>query len=239
MDDGQQLPGELGSKNGSAWIPVWSQMALPEAFEAHAIRAGLPRTATNRPAVQPPRGERTGTLDAAQRRQLDGIFRSNERFLRSLAQRLCRSSFEPGDLVQDTLERCTRRGRALLSVACPRAWMARVMRNLFIDRVRRCHGCPAVVPFDDQAPLPTAERRAWWEDLDAADVRAGLHEVASQHRRAFELFAFKGCSYSEIASHLGITPATVGTRILRARRQLKQIIAARHDHGRSRPEAMG
>jgi RNA polymerase sigma-70 factor (ECF subfamily) len=189
--------------------------------------------------VQPPRGERTGTLDAVQRRQLDEIFRNNERFLRSFAQRLCRSSFEPGDLVQDTLERCTRRGLALISAASPRAWMARVMRNLFIDRVRRCHGSPAVVPFDDQAPLPIAERRAWWEDLDATDVRAALHEVASQHRRAFELFAFKGCSYSEIASGLGITPGTVGTRILRARRQLKQIIAARHDHGRGCPGARG
>jgi len=185
--------------------------------------------------VQSWRGERAGTLDAVQRRQLDEIFRTNEGFLRSLAQRLCRSSFEPGDLVQDTLERCTRRGRALISAACPRAWMARVMRNLFIDRVRRCHGSPAVVPLDDHAPLPTAEHRAWWEDLDAADVRAGLHEVASQHRRAFELFAFTGCSYSEIASRLGITPGTVGTRILRARRQLRQIIAARHDHGRGCP----
>lgn len=164
------------------------------------------------------------SFEAAQlRRRVQALFREHEEFLRRLAARLCRSTFDPEDLVQDVLERTMLHFHTLASDSDHRAWMARVMRNLFIDRVRRRAASPPPAALDDDAPSPAAHERAWWESLDADDIRARLPELPGELRTAFELFAFEGCSYEEIAKRLEIPRVTVGTRILRARRRLKQL----------------
>jgi len=102
--------------------------------------------------------------------------------------------------------------------------MARVLHNLFIDRCRRRAAQPAAADADD-VPLvaPPAEERPWWQDLGAEDIRRRMAELPAELRGAFELHTFDGCSYKEIASRLGIPAATVGTRILRARRRLREL----------------
>ena len=71
------------------------------------------------------------------RDQLDSLFREHGEFLRRLAGRLCRGSFDPDDLVQDVLERTVQNFDRLPPGVDHRAWMTRVMRNLFIDQLRR------------------------------------------------------------------------------------------------------
>lgn len=170
--------------------------------------------------------------DAWRHRQVDELFRAHGDFLRRLARQLCRSSFDPDDLLQDVLERTVSHVHALAPDGDPRAWMARVMRNLFIDRLRRRAAAPAQDALPEETPAPPAEPREWWEGLDADDIRARMKELPDDLRAAFELFVFEGCSYAEIASRLGIPKMTVGTRILRARRRLKQLfIASRGTEG--------
>jgi RNA polymerase sigma-70 factor, ECF subfamily len=167
---------------------------------------------------------------AARRRQIEALFRTHEGFLRWLATRLCGSVFDPEDLLQDVLERTVMHFHALSSHSDHRAWMARVMRNLFIDRVRRRAASPPADALDADPPAPVADAREWWEGLDADDIRAKLSELPDEQRAAFELFAFEGCSYKEIAKRLGIPKQmTVGTRILRARRRLKELFLDRRD----------
>lgn len=171
-------------------------------------------------------------LDDAQQQQIDQMYQAHARFLCSLAQLLCRSSCDSEDLVQETLERSMRHCHRLGAASNPRAWMVRVMRNLFIDQLRSRKARPALVELDDETPAPAAEPRAWWETLDSSDVCTGLDQLPDEQRQAIELFAFEGCSYAAIASRVGIAKLTVGTRILRARRRLRQILL--EDHG---PEA--
>ena len=59
-----------------------------------------------------------------------------------------------------------------------------------------------------------------------ADVEAALTEVPEPHRTAFRLHALEGQSYAEIAKRLAVPSATVGTRILRARRWLKEVLTS-------------
>jgi RNA polymerase sigma-70 factor (ECF subfamily) len=47
----------------------------------------------------------------------------------------------------------------------------------------------------------------------------------------FELFAFEGRSYDDIAAALGIAKATVGTRILRARQKLRELLTMERGDG--------
>lgn len=75
--------------------------------------------------------------DARDRRRADEIMRLHGAYLRDLARRLCRSQFDPDDLVQDLLEKTVRTPDSMPQGANERAWLARVMHNLFIDRVRR------------------------------------------------------------------------------------------------------
>jgi RNA polymerase sigma-70 factor, ECF subfamily len=172
------------------------------------------------------------SLDEVQQQQIDRIYQAHGRFLRRQAQLLCRSSSDSEDLVQETLERSMRHCHRLRTASNPRAWMVRVMRNLFIDRLRRRRLSPSLVELDDETPAPCAEPRAWWEKLEPRDVCTGLGKIPHEQRQAFELFAFEGCSYATIARRVGITTMTAGTRILRARRRLRQVLL--DDHGPER-----
>ena len=162
--------------------------------------------------------------------EVEQVFRTHEAFLRRLAARLCRNTFDPEDLVQDMLVRIVAHGGAWTSVVDHRAWMARVLRNLFIDRLRRRATAPQQTALDDDATGSLPNAQPWWSGLGADDIRALLGELSDDLRRPFELFAFHGCSYSDVAARLGIPKMTAGTRILRARRRLKQLLLERHGH---------
>jgi RNA polymerase sigma-70 factor, ECF subfamily len=215
--------------------------ALPEALgDAGLASAPAPasidhpvatsETASSPDALAAREASSGGSLvDEWRRRRVDELFRSHESFLRRLAARLCRSTFDPDDLVQDMLERTVLHAHALSPEVDHRAWMARVMRNLFIDRLRRRATAPDQAPLEPELPAPTAEAHSWWERLDTEDIRARLGELPDELRAAFELYAFHGCSYEQIARRLGIPRMTVGTRILRARRRLREIFAKSHD----------
>lgn len=162
---------------------------------------------------------------ASRRRQLEELFRVHQDFLRRLAAQMCRSTFDPDDLLQDVLERTVLHYHP--SRSNHRAWMVRVMRNLFIDRIRRRASSLPPALFEEDAPEPAMDDPAWWEGLDMDAIRARLDELPDEQRTPLELFAFERCSYREIAKRLGIPPKTVATRILRARRQLKQLLLKR------------
>jgi RNA polymerase sigma-70 factor (ECF subfamily) len=164
--------------------------------------------------------------DARRRRRLDQLAREHRDFLGALARKLCRSQLDPDDLVQDVLERTVQHFDRLPPDVNHRAWMARVLHNAFIDRCRHRAARPAEVEADG-VPLaaPVPDEPAWWENLDAEDVRRRMAELPDDLRAAFELHTFEGCSYKEIAARLGIPANTVGTRILRARRRLRELFA--------------
>jgi len=148
------------------------------------------------------------------------LVREHGEYLHRMATRLCRRNFDPDDLVQDVLERTMLSFDRLPPGVNHRAWMTRV--NLFIDHVRQRTSSP-VAPLDTEPENPPVDARAWWEELDAEDIRARLAEVPEDLRRAFDLFTLQGCSYQTIAERLGVPRVTVGTRILRARRKLRQL----------------
>jgi len=184
-----------------------------------------------RPSTDPERAAATPLDDARSRQRVEELFRAHGEFLRHLARRLCRSGLDPDDLVQDVFERTVLHAHALHPDTDHRAWLARVMRNLFIDRLRRLATRPPQDTFDDNAPATRPVAAEWWENLDADDIRTQLSRLSEDLRRAFELFAFEGCSYAEIADRLGIARMTVGTRIFRARQQLQRLFRADHNEG--------
>jgi RNA polymerase sigma-70 factor (ECF subfamily) len=151
---------------------------------------------------------------------LAALTRSHGSFLRGLAQRLCRTQLDPDDLVQDVLER-------VLTHPAPagvneRAWLARITRNLFIDKLRRIH--TRREDLHDEIADVAPDEAAWWETLTEETVRRQLATLPEPLRITFERFVIHGQSYEQIARALGIAKATVGTRILRARTRLRELL---------------
>lgn len=150
--------------------------------------------------------------------------RDHQDYLRGFARRL--ATVDGDDLLQDAwLAALT--GRPPDDEGELRAWLTTVIRHRHVDRCRRR---AAAARLHAALPEP-AEARAdepWWMSLSTDDVRAGVAALPPHLAAPFALFALERASYKTIAARLGIAPATVGTRILRARARLRAILAGRH-----------
>ncbi len=168
--------------------------------------------------------------DGSARRRLDELMLEHQDFLRGLARKLCRGNFDPDDLVQDVLLKTVAHYDRLPPGTNHAAWMARVMRNLFVDRVRSRGSAPTAVELESvPLPMPAAEQRVWWEELSSAQIQEAVAKLPDELRQAFERFAFQQQSYKEISAALGVPVATVGTRVLRARRRLRSLLGGGGD----------
>lgn len=153
--------------------------------------------------------------------------REHWNYLAAMARRFRGGRLEPEDLAQEVFERWLRAAPGLAPSISPRAWMTVALRNLAIDGMRRRRSCPAAV--GDCAHVPAIEREAapWWSELEAVDVASMLGALPPALRATFVLFELEGKNYQQISRDLQISKSTVGVRLLRARRRLKQMLTAR------------
>jgi RNA polymerase sigma-70 factor (ECF subfamily) len=139
-----------------------------------------------------------------------------------LARRLCGNEADASDLVHDTYERALRAYDRYTDRGNLRSWLVAILNNLFIDRCRKARRTPRAEALDE-VDVPAAEPDAApaWASVTTAQIATALDAVGPEFRRVYELHA-AGRSYDEIASELRIPKATVGTRLLRARKKLKE-----------------
>jgi RNA polymerase sigma-70 factor, ECF subfamily len=137
------------------------------------------------------------------------------------AGRLTRNAADAQDLVQDTLERGLRKYDRY-KYGSLRTWLLHIMRNLFIDSVRRRRPIdPGVEVLS--IPAESTSLPKWAQVSDAA-LSAAIAELDPIAREVVALKEREGCSYVEISTRLGIPVATVGTRLTRARRKLRKLL---------------
>jgi RNA polymerase sigma-70 factor (ECF subfamily) len=154
-----------------------------------------------------------------------GLILSLRKPLFSRAMGLERSVEDAEDLVQDTLERALRNLHQFQPGTNIRMWLFRIMYNLFVDRRRRRNAEPRnhhVETADLAAPEPDPLEP--WEQIDHARVAATVADLEPQFRDVLELHLVSQ-TYREIGATLGIPPGTVGTRLLRARHKLRNMLA--------------
>jgi len=117
--------------------------------------------------------------------------------------------------------------RALLGGAVarePPAWLAAIARNECRARIRARMREPLALPelpADLPDPLASAIRSA-----DLAALWAALSELPRRQRKAFLLRELGGMSYGELGVALGVTRPAVESLLFRARRQLRNLLAA-------------
>ena len=142
-----------------------------------------------------------------------------------IARRLCNNPADADDLVQETYERALRSWSGYHDQGNLRGWLASILNHLFLDRCRKARRTPRVEALDLlELPAPEPDARPTWTEVTLDQVVAALDQLSPPFRQAFELHA-AGRSYDQIARELHIAKPTVGTRLVRARRKLRDVLA--------------
>lgn len=144
--------------------------------------------------------------------------------LRAAALRLSKNEAEADDLLQDTLERALGAMHTFRPGANERAWLMSILNNLFLDRCRRQarQGTRVELEADGLAEAPR-DPEAPWARLCSTEIGRAIDRLDPLFREPYQRHA-AGESYEEISAALRIPRATVGTRLLRARRQLRRLL---------------
>lgn len=150
--------------------------------------------------------------------------RAYEGLLLATARKLCGNTADADDLVHDTYERALRCWDRYAERGNLKAWLMTIMHNQFIDRCRKGKRDPQTEDIAERevaAPEPAAPPA--WSEVTAGQVARALDQIGVEFRAVYELHT-AGRSYDEIARELGIAKNTVGTRLLRARKKLKETL---------------
>ena len=174
---------------------------------------------------EPGRGPQVAPSDALQ--HADALY--------NLARYLCRSPTDAEDLVQETYARALRAWAQFEAGTNLKAWLMRILRNLFLERLRQGgrHGLGAVASAEEleraEAPEPDAWLRGDFEldrmrGLVAREIEGALRQL-SEASRTIVLLDLDGLTEGETALVMGCAVGTVKSRLARARAALRELLA--------------
>jgi RNA polymerase sigma-70 factor (ECF subfamily) len=102
-----------------------------------------------------------------------------------------------------------------------RAWLFRIVHNLFIDSLRRHRHAAQTAAQDPEPALDWPLLHQQEQTLiNVLTVRAALTRLSLAHREILALVDIAGFTYAEVAAQLHIPLGTVMSRISRARQAL-------------------
>ncbi len=158
--------------------------------------------------------------------RIGGLLAAEYRALIGYSRRLTGNGPEAVDLVHIVVTRVLAQPEPIAAVGNPSGWLRTVLFNTFVDLRRRARW---EIPTDCAAldrRSAAAEEEPTSPPITVDDVRALLATLPAHYRQPYELFTFESMSYARIATVLGISCTTVGTRINRARNRLRSLIRA-------------
>ena len=151
---------------------------------------------------------------------LEELFCAHRAELTAYCRGLCRSDAAAQDMVQEVFLRAWQNIGTLqdLGPSQRRAWLYRTARNLFVDAMRRT--------AREAAALPELEPEPETPDPDFAEAEARrlLELLTPAEQELFRKRYLEGYTAAELGKMYGLPPATVRTRLAKARRYLSQLL---------------
>ena len=143
------------------------------------------------------------------------------------AYRLSGSAADADDLTQETFAKALVRVSQLREPDKAKGWLFRILRNVYLHRVRdeKRH---QTVALDSVGELPATDS----EEPPAIDPRVlqdALNELDETFRTPLILFYFEEFSYKDIAEQMDLPIGTVMSRLARAKGYLKTRLAPHVD----------
>ncbi|MBY5781637.1 RNA polymerase sigma factor [Rhizobium leguminosarum] len=159
--------------------------------------------------------------------------------LRRFAISLCRSRELADDLVQMACERAILAADSFVPGSRFDAWMFRILRNLWIDHLRRQKTAGPQGDLDDarDVSIPSGEA-ASLARMDLLEVTAALQKLPAEQREVLVLVCVEEFSYRDAAEVLAIPIGTAMSRLARARKNLMELTGISFGERRS-PDTKG
>lgn len=170
-----------------------------------------------------------GSIDGMNARQhrFEALVNAFHADLYRYAVWLCRDPELAADLVQETLLRAWKALDGLRDEAAAKGWLITILR-----RERARHYERARPPGIELESLPLADDGPGLEaDAELAVVRRQIAALDEEYREPLVMQVVLGFSVEEIAEVMNLKPATVLTRLFRARKKLAAAL-----HGEPRRE---
>jgi RNA polymerase sigma-70 factor (ECF subfamily) len=145
--------------------------------------------------------------------------------LRRYARHLADDDAEAEDLVQETCRRALEARSQFRPGSNALAWLRRILRNKFLDDRRRALHDVCLDDVRLEAAAPPAI--SLWRQVSDEEFQAAVNALPSQYRMTYRRHALEGQPYQQIAQEAGISPQTVGVRLLRARTKVRAILVQR------------
>lgn len=154
---------------------------------------------------------------------LQGLIEAHYEVLYRYAYRLSGSASDAEDLTQEAFGKAMARLPQLREPERAKAWLFRILRNLYLHQVRdeKRH---RVVPLDAVGDLPDRETDGP-PDIDPVRLQQALNELDEGFRTPLILFYFQEFSYRDIAEQMDLPIGTVMSRLARAKAYLRAKLA--------------
>jgi RNA polymerase sigma-70 factor (ECF subfamily) len=148
--------------------------------------------------------------------------------LRAVARSLTGRKEWADDLVHDTILRALSAEAQFQPGTNLKAWLLTILRNHYINNVRRRRF--EVEPMGDipDSALPVAATQD--TTIEINEVGRALQTLAVEHREILVLVSAAGMSYEEAAEVCGVAVGTIKSRLNRARNELKKALDAGAAH---------
>jgi RNA polymerase sigma-70 factor (ECF subfamily) len=143
--------------------------------------------------------------------------------LRRHAVRLTRRRADGDDLLHETLEKALRKLDTFQPIGTFRSWLMQIMRNNFIDEIRRKKSQPSMAMGGDIDVLGihsvSAENQ--FHNVHLREVAREIQKLPTSQRQVL-VNAMEGGSYDDAAEECGVPIGTVRSRLFRARDIIRQ-----------------
>ena len=142
--------------------------------------------------------------------------------LRAVARTLTGHRDRADDLVNDAVLKALSAEAQFQPGTNLKAWLMTILRNHYINGLRRSRIEVEVVDEIPESALPTAPNQE--HVVEMHEVAAALQRMSVEHREILVLVSAAGMSYEEAASVCGCAVGTIKSRLNRARSELKRVL---------------
>lgn len=170
-------------------------------------------------------------------REFEAVVREHSRHVYRVAQAVLRNHHDAEDAVQETFMRYLRQQRHWAEIRNPRAWLARTVWRVALDRRRQF----VPVPLEDAAAAVETLRAAGASAEQVAVhaqtlalVERLISNLPRELRDPLTLSAVEELTSAEVGEVLGIPEGSVRERVSRARTILSEKLASLMEKNRGR-----
>jgi RNA polymerase sigma-70 factor (ECF subfamily) len=146
--------------------------------------------------------------------------------LYNLARWLTRDRAEAEDLVQETFVKALKGFPSFQAGTNFRAWIYRILRNTFLTSRTGLREHASLSLDEDEPPSADTPETELLARADRDSLERALERLPLPHREVILLCDVEEMSYREIAEALGVPAGTVMSRLARARKAMRDLLAA-------------